>query len=397
MTSTEKWDAIVVGAGLGGLTAAAYLTAAGRRTLLLEQYDVVGGCSHVFRRKRKWEFEVGVHYLGDCEPEGQIPTMLRGLGLDDRIEFLPMDPDGFDTLCYPDVTLRVPRGWDNYLANVIDAFPGEERAIRRYLGIMRRLGEAMDRSATPASLGGMAAFAARGRLASAWALVPLNRLLAACGLSERARAALVGAVRQLRVSAVAHPGRAARRVPAQLHQGRRLLPQGRRAGVRRAHDRPDPHARRRRAHPRAGRADPRRRRPRHRRAAARRRGAVRAGRRLQRRHQADLSGHGRARAPERADGPARRRLADDAAVRERVPGAGHRPGRPDAEHEPVQHADLGQPRPAVDRHRAGHRIARAGRPGTRSCAAGSAPTCTPRPSRTPDGHYAPDRATPRSR
>ena len=190
MTSTQKWDAIVIGAGLGGLTAAAYLTAAGRRTLLLEQYDVVGGCSHVFRRKRKWEFEVGVHYLGDCEPEGQIPTMLRGLGLDDRIDFLPMDPDGFDTLCYPDVTLRVPRGWDHYLANVIDAFPDEERAIRRYLGIMRRLGEAMDRSATPASLGGMAAFAARGRLASAWALVPLNRLLAACGLSERARAAL---------------------------------------------------------------------------------------------------------------------------------------------------------------------------------------------------------------
>ena len=190
MSDAERWDAIVVGAGLGGLTAAAYLTAAGRRTLLLEQYDVVGGCTHVFRRKRKWEFEVGVHYLGDCEDEGQIPTMLRGLGLDDRIEFLAMDPDGFDTLCYPDATLRVPRGWDNYLANVIDAFPGEERAVRRYLGIMRRLGEAMDRSATPASLGGMAAFAARGRLASAWALVPLNRLLQACGLSERARAAL---------------------------------------------------------------------------------------------------------------------------------------------------------------------------------------------------------------
>jgi len=186
----ERWDAIVIGSGLGGLTAASYLTAAGKRTLLLEQYDVVGGCSHVFRRRRKWEFEVGVHYLGDCGPDGQIPTMLRGLGLDDRIEFLPLDPNGFDTLCYPDVTLRVPRGWDNYLANVLAAFPGEERTIRRYLGIMRQLGEAMDRSGTPASLGGMAAFAARGRLASACALMPLNCLLEACGLSARARAAL---------------------------------------------------------------------------------------------------------------------------------------------------------------------------------------------------------------
>jgi phytoene dehydrogenase-like protein len=190
MTSPERWDAIVVGSGLGGLTAAAYLTAAGQRTLLLEQYDVVGGCSHVFRRKREWEFEVGVHYLGDCGPDGQIPTMLRGLGLDDRIEFLAMDPDGFDTLCYPDVTLRVPRGWENYLANLIDAFPADERALRRYVGIMRGLGEALDRSATPASLGGMAAFAARGGLASAWALLPLTRLMDFLRFSPQARSAL---------------------------------------------------------------------------------------------------------------------------------------------------------------------------------------------------------------
>jgi hypothetical protein len=92
MTNTGRWDAIVVGSGLGGLTAAAYLTAAGKRALLLEQYDVVGGCSHAFRRRREWEFKVGVHYLGDRGPEGQIPTMLRGLGLGDRIDFLPMDP-----------------------------------------------------------------------------------------------------------------------------------------------------------------------------------------------------------------------------------------------------------------------------------------------------------------
>jgi all-trans-retinol 13,14-reductase len=83
------WDVVVIGAGLGGLSAAAYLATNGMRTLVLEQYDVAGGCSHVFRR-HSFEFDVGVHYIGDCGPNGVIPTVLRGVGLAGKIEFLEM-------------------------------------------------------------------------------------------------------------------------------------------------------------------------------------------------------------------------------------------------------------------------------------------------------------------
>ncbi|WP_433656763.1 FAD-dependent oxidoreductase [Nocardia sp. CA-128927] len=55
-TAEHTFDAIVVGSGMGGMTAAAYLAAAGKRTLVLEAYDVIGGCTHVFRRAGKWEF-----------------------------------------------------------------------------------------------------------------------------------------------------------------------------------------------------------------------------------------------------------------------------------------------------------------------------------------------------
>ncbi len=67
MSARSDWDAIVVGSGLGGLTAAAYLATNGLRTLVLEKHYVAGGNAHVFRRKQKFEFDVGVHYLGDCE------------------------------------------------------------------------------------------------------------------------------------------------------------------------------------------------------------------------------------------------------------------------------------------------------------------------------------------
>ena len=190
MSASERWDAIVVGGGAGGATAAAYLAAGGQRTLLLEAYDVVGGSSHVFRRKGQWEFDVGIHYLGDCGPGGQIPTLLRGLALDQRIEFLPMDRDGFDTVIRPDMEIRVPVGWEHYLEVLIAAFPADERGLRRLFGVLVKLGQAIDRSLTPASMLGGARMALEAGSAVRWAMRPLSSLMGACRLSAPATAAV---------------------------------------------------------------------------------------------------------------------------------------------------------------------------------------------------------------
>src|SRR5579863_5350657 len=44
MASSSIYDAIVIGAGHNGLTAAAYLARAGLSTLVLERREIVGGC-----------------------------------------------------------------------------------------------------------------------------------------------------------------------------------------------------------------------------------------------------------------------------------------------------------------------------------------------------------------
>ena len=80
VVENPKWDALVVGSGLGGLSAAAYLAASGRRVLLLERYSALGGSSHVFRRRGAWEFDCGVHYVGDAGPDGIVTAMMRGPG-----------------------------------------------------------------------------------------------------------------------------------------------------------------------------------------------------------------------------------------------------------------------------------------------------------------------------
>src|SRR5690349_11251083 len=92
----KRYDTVVIGGGIAGLTSAAALAAAGRRVLVLEQYSVVGGSTHVFRRKGRWEWQVGVHHLPDCGPNGDIPTVFRGLGLAEHITFEPMDRTGYE-------------------------------------------------------------------------------------------------------------------------------------------------------------------------------------------------------------------------------------------------------------------------------------------------------------
>ncbi|MGI6795712.1 hypothetical protein [Gordonia sihwensis] len=156
----------------------------------LEQYSVIGGSSHVFRRQGKWEFDVGVHYIGDCSAGGNVPTILEGIGVADRIEWLPLERHGFDTIIAPDFELMIPHGWNEYLHNLIRAFPSEEKQLRRYVGIMRSLAEGIDRSETPASTTGMLKSAAKWGPAGAWAMVPHDRLMAWCGLLPRTQLVL---------------------------------------------------------------------------------------------------------------------------------------------------------------------------------------------------------------
>ena len=54
----DNLDVIVIGSGIGGLAAAVFLSRGGRRVLVLEQHDQVGGACHTVQVKG-FEFDVG--------------------------------------------------------------------------------------------------------------------------------------------------------------------------------------------------------------------------------------------------------------------------------------------------------------------------------------------------
>jgi prolycopene isomerase len=107
-----RYDAIVIGSGLGGSTAASLLALYGFRTVLLERNPRIGGsCS--FYEKQGFHVDVGTHMFtrGDAGPFGYVQERL---GIKPRLEFLRAEPIalvrglGVD-LAVPAAAWRAPR------------------------------------------------------------------------------------------------------------------------------------------------------------------------------------------------------------------------------------------------------------------------------------------------
>lgn len=185
------FDAIVVGSGMAGLTSAASLSAAGLRTLVLEQAKVVGGCTQVFRRAGRWEFDVGVHYIGECGSGGRMERALHALGLDERVELRELDPDGYTTIVLPQLTFRVPRGWDRYLQRLVETFPDEERGLRRCIGVLRYVAERVPAGQLATGLRDIPALL-RTVPAVGLGMLTLEQLFDLCHICPLARVVLAG-------------------------------------------------------------------------------------------------------------------------------------------------------------------------------------------------------------
>lgn len=89
-----KYDAVVIGAGNGGLAAACRMAKGGKKPLLIERHNMPGGCASSFRRGR-FEFETALHEIcewGTKENPGGCRRICDEFGLD-----IPwhMVPDNF--------------------------------------------------------------------------------------------------------------------------------------------------------------------------------------------------------------------------------------------------------------------------------------------------------------
>jgi all-trans-retinol 13,14-reductase len=127
----DQWDAIVVGSGIGGLTAAVLLGVhGGKRVLLLERHYVAGGFTHTFRRPG-YEWDVGLHYVGQMEAGSQVRRAFDHV-TGGRVKWQAM-PEVYDRMVIAGQRFDFAAGVERFREGIRQAFPGEARAIDRYI------------------------------------------------------------------------------------------------------------------------------------------------------------------------------------------------------------------------------------------------------------------------
>ncbi len=130
---SETYDVIVIGAGLGGLSAAASLAKNGLNTLLLERHNVPGGYATSFVRRR-YEFEVALHELssiGKPGARGSLYRYLESLGIAEKVEFINI-PTMYRSI-FPGLDITLPVGREGYEATLCEKFPHAALGIKRFL------------------------------------------------------------------------------------------------------------------------------------------------------------------------------------------------------------------------------------------------------------------------
>ena len=125
----NRFDAIMVGSGVGSLACAASLAIEGKKVAVLEQHRGLGGYLQTFKHK-KWQWNVGTHYIGSVDDVFHYLT--RG-----RICLAPMDPD-YEVMKLPEREYRTTAGRDEMIRSLTADFPHEKENIEAYFALVRQ-------------------------------------------------------------------------------------------------------------------------------------------------------------------------------------------------------------------------------------------------------------------
>lgn len=142
MPTQHKFNAIVVGGGLGGLTAGATLAKFGKKVLVLEQHYIPGGCATNFKRK-DIVMEVGLHEMNGLHDKDIKVKIFELLDVNKFIQFVQV-PELFHVVS-SESSFTFPHGTSLAQQALTDKFPHEKKGIEAFFTLMNNIVDEVSR------------------------------------------------------------------------------------------------------------------------------------------------------------------------------------------------------------------------------------------------------------
>ncbi len=129
-----KYDAVIIGSGLGGLCTAYILAKHGMKVCVLEKNRQIGGSMQIYSRE-KTIFETGVHYIGGLDEGQNLNSYFKYFNILKELKLQKLDENGYDIISFEGDEQLYPhaQGYDNFVERLAAIFPHERDALKLYI------------------------------------------------------------------------------------------------------------------------------------------------------------------------------------------------------------------------------------------------------------------------
>ncbi|MBN2343160.1 MAG: NAD(P)/FAD-dependent oxidoreductase [Deltaproteobacteria bacterium] len=135
-TVDTDYDVIVIGSGMGGLSAAAHLAVDKKKVLVLEQHFKVGGCTSSFVRG-DYAFDTALHEMSIGGGHGFVRDLMARAGVLDKVTMIRAPSLGRSV--FPDAEILQAEGVEEFQSILIEKWPSEEAGIRAYFQLLEQM------------------------------------------------------------------------------------------------------------------------------------------------------------------------------------------------------------------------------------------------------------------
>ena len=138
--SESRYDAVIIGSGLGGLVSAYILSKNGMKVAVFEKHSVPGGCLQSCSRGGV-RVETGMHYIGSMGEGEALYRYFKYLGIVDNLPLSKMDEDAYELISFNGERYRYATGHERFIDTLSPQFPGNAGDIREYVSMCAHVTE----------------------------------------------------------------------------------------------------------------------------------------------------------------------------------------------------------------------------------------------------------------